>query len=286
MFKGRLSMKKSRSEVNDFVKYLQDEGKKKNTIDTYKKIIESFAEWLEQNGGELDELTRFDVQLYIKHLEGNGRSPSTVDKVFACIRVFTRFIGELDVTDNIQRIKPKSKKGIAPKSLNRLEKNQLLRDVEKDGNLRNIAIIYTLLYTGVRPTELSYLEKSQLSISERKGSIEVRKTKNGQERIIPLAKDLRYHLQRYLDSRTDELEPLFISNFKKRISRQTIYDVVNKYGIHPYVLRHTFARQLISKGTDLMTVAYLMGHSDINTTKIYTSPRHDEIEDAINNAFL
>lgn len=278
-------MHKCVAEVERFIEEQKHAGKADNTVKTYERIMNAFVDWLEHNGGDLQELTRYDVQAYIKGLENGGKSASTVDKIFACLSVYARFVGRPDAVDRIRRTRPQKKRETAPKSLEDLDRKRLLRDIEKAGNNRDIAIVYVLLQTGVRVSELCALDRSDIQINERSGNLTVRTSKGGRDRSIALSVDVRHHLSRYMETRTDEDPALFLSNEKKRISARAVQHMLGKYGTHPHALRHTFVRSLVKAGNDLSTVADLAGHADINMTRRYSKPSESEKAAAIDKAF-
>lgn len=71
----------------------------------------------------------------------------------------------------------------------------------------------------------------------------------------------------------------------QRISVRAVQHMLSNYSVHPHALRHTFARELVSKGVDLSTVADLCGHADINVTRRYSKPTEKDLETAIAKAF-
>lgn len=272
-------------EVNEFIAEQSALDKADNTVKTYHRIMNTFVTWLNANGGDISNLTRYDVQSYVKALENDGKAASTVDKVFACLSVYARYIGRDDVVSNVKRILPASKRNVAPKSLEPLDMKRILRDVERGGNLRDLAIVYTLLETGLRVSELCALDREDIAVSERGGSITVRDGKGGKMRVVPMSRDVRYHIAKYLDTRTDTNEALFLSNYKQRISIRAVQHMLTGYGTHPHALRHTFCRRLVSNGIDIASVADLAGHSDINVTRRYSKASADELANAIDQAF-
>lgn len=272
-------------EVERFIEEQKQAGKADNTVKTYERIMNTFADWLDHNDGELQELLRCDVQAYINTLENEGKSASTVDKIFACLSVYARFVGRLDAVERIRRTRPEKKTETAPKSLEDLDRKRLLRDIEKAGNIRDMAIVYVLLHTGVRVSELCALDRSDIQIKERSGHLTVRTSKGGRERSIALSGDVRYHVGNYMETRNDEDPALFMSNEKKRISVRAVQHLLGKYGTHPHALRHTFVRSLVKAGNDLSTVADLAGHADINMTRRYSKPSESEKAAAIDKAF-
>lgn len=279
-------MKNSIAEViHHFTKDQLDKGKAQATAKTYGIVLQQFATWMEGSEGQLEGITRHDVQSYINHLEGRGQSAVTIGKVFATLSVFARFIGKPMAVEDIRMPEARKQRNIAPKSLERNTRNKLLRAVEQDGNLRNIAITYTLLLTGIRVSELVGLNRDDVTIGQRSGSITVRNGKGNVARTIPLPAEARYHLNRYLTTRADDAPALFLSNFRKRISTRTVQHMLAKYGVHPHALRHTYCRELVAKGIDIATVAELAGHADINVTRRYSKPSFTDLEEAIDRAF-
>lgn len=260
-------------------------GKSNLTAKTYRQAIEAFDKFLKSNGGNLNSLTRHDVQSYISHLEDEGKSATTVNKIFAVISVFAKFVKRPNITEDIRLTEVRKTRHIAPKSLERNERNSLLREIERKGNLRDIAIVYTLLHTGLRVSELVALKREDVVIGERSGSLKVRSGKGNVARTVPLSPEARLHISRYLASRTDNDPALFLSNYRKQISVRAVQHLLNNFAVYPHMLRHTFCRELVSKGVDISTVAELAGHADINVTRRYSKPSESELEQAINKAF-
>ncbi len=273
------------AQLNEYLAHLSDKGKSQNTIDNYTRTLTEFTRWLDENRGDFVRLTRIDVQQFVSHLQDSGNSPTTVKNKFACLRSYAHYIKRPDIIEDIRVPEVREVRNIAPKSLERNERNGLLRQVERDGNLRDIAMTYTLLMTGLRVSELVSLNRDDVTMSERSGSVLVRNGKGNVSRKVPLSSEVRLHLRRYLEQRDDSERALFLSNRGQRISVRTVQHTLAKYGVHPHELRHTFARELVSKGIDISTVAELAGHRDINVTRRYSMPSEKELEDAIDKAF-
>jgi len=269
-------------------KYHQElvrQDKSTTTIQTYLYELQKFNSWLGENQGDLKQLTRYEVKSYMEWLESEGKSATTIHKIFAALSSFAGFLGRSDITENINLPKFHQAHHISPQSLERNEKNRLLREVERDQKLRNIAITYVLLLTGMRVSELVGLNREDIELGERKGSVLIRKGKGNTERRVPLSSEARFHLKRYLESRSDQEAPLFLSNFGKRISIRSVQHMLSQYGVHPHQLRHTFCRELVAAGVDLTTIADLAGHQDINLTRRYTKPSEKELQETIDRVF-
>lgn len=267
--------------LNHFANCQKKQGKAESTIKTYVSVLKKFQSWLKET--PLDQISKNDVQFYIDYLEEQQKNVGTIEKYLAAISVFARFLGKSAIILNINR-KAKEKELELPDSLDENEEKQLLLEVESDGNLRNIAIVYTLLYTGIRISELCALNYEDIEGTDKKIKLHV-KDKDGEiERIVPLSTEASKHLKTYIDSATNR-DALFVSSANKRISTRAVQYMLQKYGVNPHKLRHTFCQRLINKGIDINTVAKLAGHKDVNVTKRYANVLESDLENAIDQAF-
>jgi integrase/recombinase XerD len=270
--------------IDAFSEWQKEQGKADGTVKTYVGVLEKFQSWLTTKNRTIDQISKNDVQLYMDYLEEQQRNAGTIEKYLAAISVFSRFLGRSEIILGIQR-KEKIKESEIPESLKESEEKQLLLEVELDGNLRNTAIVYTLLYTGIRISELCDLNLDDIKITDKKRTLIVKNKKREIERIIPLSKEVSKHLKKYIDSLDTNREALFVSSVNKRISTRAVQYMLQKYDVNPHKLRHTFCQKLINKGIDIRTVAKLAGHRDVNVTKRYASDVDPNLENAINQAF-
>ncbi|WP_442599249.1 tyrosine-type recombinase/integrase [Neobacillus sp. D3-1R] len=269
-----------------FSKWLLDQGKAEGTINTYLEVVNKLQLWLENHGLSFDDLNEEQIQSYISFLE-KDKSPSTVEKHFAALSVFSKFLGNPKIMANIVR-KVKDQKFETPSGLDLTEQTILLKEVEMDGNLRNVAMMYLLLHTGIRVSELCNLNITDIELNENKSKIFIRNNNNGEiERVIPLSKEAKKHVCSYL-STLDKLDckvPLFTSSNKRRITTRAVQYILKKYEVNPHKLRHTFCYRLINNGVDLGTVSKLAGHKDINITKRYLKDVELNLSEAIDKTF-
>ncbi len=263
--------------LDDFLAKLSD-----NTKQTYGRELRRFEEALVATGGSLDALTRADVQMYLGQLSDQHKAATTINKVFAAIRSWCHATNQSQAVNDLRIVKPPRLMDQPVKSLNRNERNQLLRSVERTAKNRDIAIVYMLLQTGLRVHELVGLNVEDLQLSDRGGTLRV-VGKGSRERIVPLPADTRYWMHKNLEGR--QSGPLFLSNRKQRIRINTVQKLLAKFGTHPHALRHTFCRSLVSSGIDLPAVATLAGHADINVTRRYARPSAEELTQLMDKAF-
>ena len=145
--------------------------------------------------------------------------------------------------------------------------------------------------TGIRVSELASINIDDIVNSEQ---IKVL-GKGSKFRVVYINEKSRINLQDYLKERMKKSvnsNSLFINKYGKRLSVRSIQKIIKKYGfiagldtsIHPHMLRHTFATQMLSNGADLRTVQTLLGHSRIATTQIYTHVANKDMEESYFNS--
>ena len=148
--------------------------------------------------------------------------------------------------------------------------------------IRDRAILETLYSTGLRVSELTALNVSDIDLQ---GGILKARGKGSRERIVPIGENATEKLTRYLDVRskisrinTDDSDALFLNRFGDRLSSRSIRKILDKYirqtGLDertsPHTLRHSFATHLLNQGANLRIVQELLGHKHLSTTQIYT----------------
>jgi len=267
----------------------------RNTVQSYLLDLEAFARWFVTTNGEelsLNGITPTDVREYKAYLITVARAkPATVNRHLAAIRRLCRWAkGQGLIGENpAEEIKGVERVRVAPKALSKREVDRLTRFAQREGNKRDIAIIQVLRHTGIRVGELVALRLSDLEIGERKGKITVRRGKGGKYREVPLNNDARKALAAYLAVRPQVgNDHVFVGQRGNGLTASAVQDVVGKYsrvaglsGVTPHVLRHTFGKQTLDSGENLVTVAALMGHSRLDTTAIYTQPNQQDLERAV-----
>jgi site-specific recombinase XerD len=177
----------------------------------------------------------------------------------------------------------------APRALPKKDVDRLIREVERSGNRRDLAVLQTLRHTGIRVGELTALRLADVEISERKGQLVVRFGKGSKYRVVPLNADARKALSDYLAVRPKSTsDALFLGRRSEGLSPRAVEKTVLKYAQHagledvsPHTLRHTFGKQALDAGVDLVTVSRLMGHERLETTAIYTTPSAQDLEKAV-----
>jgi len=251
-------------------------GKSVSTVKTYRHALGQFAEWLNGAGATLEDFSRSDVQQYINYMASKKKTAATINKVFNAIRKFCKWAKKTDCIEDIHIVKAPDYKQTAPKALNKLERHKLIRDFDRSGNKRDNAIVLTLLHTGIRVSELVALDRSDVKISERKGTLTIRAGKGNKERTLPLDSEVRRSITKHLEERTDENQALFLSNRGERISVRSVQHLLNQHDIHPHQLRHTFITELVRLNHDFSLVQSLSGHSSVDMIIRYSKPTAED----------
>ncbi len=289
------------ADLEPFATYLQEQDRSPHTIAAYTRDVAAFFTWLnEKTGKELApvNVTVFDVRKYREHLIAAGRKPAGLNRRLASLRTFFAWAmaNDLATTNPAAPVQGQSEVRRPPKALSAQEVYRLRRTAAEQRQLavakadgassptviaawRDEALLNLLLYTGLRVGEAAALRLDDLVLGERSGKVIVRLGKGRKYREIPLHKEARQALAAYLKVRPGgEDDHLFLGQRGPLGSRGIQLQVAAlgrtaEVAVTPHVLRHTFGTRLLREaGTDLVTVAALMGHASIATTQIYTQP--------------
>ena len=262
-----------------------ERGVSRNTIQSYRRDVEKFTAYIKGIKRDLSEVDRSVIVDFMMHLKGQGLSTATIARNLASLKTFWKFlVFERIVPENAAAAveTPKIWQNI-PDVLNRQEVEELLRAPSGRGwmGIRDRAVLELMYATGMRVSEIGDLKTTGINLEA--GFVRCY-GKGGKERIIPLGREAKKTVARYLESARRKLQHgsgddhLFLSRLGKRISRQSIWKMIQKYAagagikkhITPHMLRHSFATHLLEGGADLRSVQQMLGHEDISTTQIYT----------------
>ena len=263
-----------------------EKGLSQNTLDSYRSDLEQFSSWLKKNNLTYIKTSKKEILSYLSFLFQKGLGSKTVARKLSSLKSFFRYLVFKSIIPNDPSAEvetPKLLKSI-PKSISEKEVEALLAapDEKTDIGLRDKTMIETLYSCGLRISELTNLELLNLNL--RQGVIRVI-GKGQKERLVPMGDQLIGLLELYISSSRKNLlnkrhsDFLFLSTRGQRMTRQSFWHRIKHYclasgfepdKISPHVLRHAFATHLLNNGADLRVVQLLLGHSDLNTTQIYT----------------
>ena len=187
---------------------------------------------------------------------------------------------------------------MAPRWLVSREINRLLRAVQRGRIARDIALISFMLNTGLRVGEVVSLNVGDVEMdwgdeSNRKKARVTVRGKGTKYRAVPLNPDVRRALRELSEqyggwTKANAGETLFRTRQGGRMSLHGVNYVIRKYAriaeiedLTAHVLRHTFAKNLVDQGVSLDQVAILMGHATLDSTKAYTTPSMNDLNNAV-----
>jgi len=263
-----------------------EDGLSRNTLDSYRRDLRQFAEWLEaRTGTDLIAADQALIQEYLAHRFRAKTRASSAARLLSSLKRFYRHAVRQNViaADPTLRIDAPKLPRTLPKTLTEEDVEALLAapDTEQPLGLRDRAMLEVIYASGLRVSELVSLKVPQ--VSRDMGVVRVL-GKGSKERLVPLGEEALAWIERYLREARPKLlngkasDALFVTARAAAMTRQSFWHLLKRYAVQaglskplsPHTLRHAFATHLLNHGADLRVVQLLLGHSDISTTQIYT----------------
>lgn len=252
--------------TEDYRAYLGREEKAEGTIEKYMKNIRSFAEWTERR-----EVTKELVIQWKTMLLETGYVPRTVNAMLSAVNGFFLFLGWEDCRVKFLKIQRQMFRDES-KDLGMKEYRRLVDTAYRAGKERLGLVIETICGTGIRVSELKYITLE--AVKRKKAEIVLK----GKIRVILLPEQLCRKLLRYAKKKKIRSGSLFLTRNGKILSRNQIWTEmkhlcaaagVEPSKVFPHNLRHLFARTFYKATRDIVKLADMLGHSSIDTTRIY-----------------
>ena len=251
--------------IAKFKEHLILEERSVATIQKYIRDVKAFTAYA-QNSAIAKEI----VIAYKKYLQENYAVRS-VNSMLASINSFFSFFGWNDLKVKSLKLQQQV---FCPeeKELTKAEYTRLCRAAERKNNERLNLILQTICGTGIRVSELQYITVEAVKHGE---AVVNSKAKT---RSVFIVKELRQKLLRYAAEQNIKSGMIFVTRTGKPISRTNIWREmkalcveanVNPQKVFPHNLRHLFARVFYGIEKDIAKLADILGHSSINTTRIY-----------------
>jgi len=259
-----------------------------NTLGAYRTDLRQLADFLQQQAvSGWADVTPALVSLFVANLRERQYATTSIARKIAALKSFFHYLRAhhlvaADPTDALDT--PKVEK-FPPAVLTPQEVQKLFAVVRADSpaGQRDLAMLHCLASTGMRVTELVSRDVAHLDLP--RGEIRCR-GRNHRERVLPISMAGQRALATYLDRGRKELihDPattaLFVNHHGQRLTRQGFWLIMKNYArlagithITPHTMRHSFAFEMLGKGTDLRTVQELLGHANISTTQVYAHLR-------------
>lgn len=257
--------------IKEFENYLIEEEKANATLEKYMRDIRAFSEWIK--GEEVDKRKVLCYKEYLK----SKFAPASVNSVLSSLNSFFEFNRWYDFKVKTLKIQ-KQIFAQKEKELTRTEYERLLDAARKKSNERLYLLMQTICSSGIRVSELQYITVQ--AVNEKRANINLK----GKVRIVILPKKLCKTLLQYAKEQKITSGSIFVTKTGKPLDRSTIWKMmkslcesanVDKEKVFPHNLRHLFARTYYSIQKDIVRLADILGHSSVNTTRIYTMETGD-----------
>lgn len=278
--KGRII---TESIISNFKNYLQNEEKSTNTIEKYIRDVKAFADYTNSLN-----VTKEMVIAYKNKLISDNYAIRSINSMIASLNSLFVFAGWEDL--KVKSIKLQ-RQIYCPeeKELTKAEYLRLANTAKQKGNERLNLLIQTICGTGIRVSELQYITVEAVKCGEAVVSLK------GKTRSVFIVQDLQRKLLRYAAEQGIKSGTIFITRSGKPMSRTNIWREmknlceqanVNPDKVFPHNLRHLFARTFYGIEKDIAKLADILGHSSINTTRIYIVTTGNEHRQRMENMRL
>lgn len=253
--------------IEKFRRKLIYEEKSMATIGKYMHDVRCFFDF----ACNQQEITKSIVVKY-KHFLIEKYAPSSVNSMLAALNCFFKEMGWYDCVVKSLKIQKESFRS-SEREMTKQEYERLLDVARKKKNQRLYYVMQTLCSTGIRVSELRFVTVESLEVRRAKVSLK------GKVRTVILPKALCRQLKRYVREKHIQSGPVFVTRSGRPIDRSNVYhemkklseeSKVEKTKIFPHNLRHLFACVFYQKIKNLPQLADILGHSNMNTTRIYT----------------
>lgn len=251
-------------ELTELLNELKLRGFSERTIKIYLFFNFKFLNFINKSSSDITEA---DIKSYLASLIGKYEN-SSINLAYSALKFYYETMLKKDMKNIIV---PKREKKM-PSVMNRDEIKKLIEFAKNEKSKLVIKFLYS---TGLRVSELVNLEKKDLEINEKIGW--VRKGKGAKDRIFILPVSLIEEIDNILKNKSERVFPMTVRAIQKIVKNTSIRAGIQKK-ISPHTLRHSFATHLLESGTDIRKIQELLGHSNLQTTQIYTHVSTEEIK--------
>ena len=273
---------------DEFVKYMREQSKSENTVIGYCEKVGLYMRWCEESfGSRPGQLYRANVLEYISFMRNNkGYSAKTVNNHLSALRCYNEYlIQEKSQTEFVVQDQDFMKIQIQyanPCTVVKKDVEAFRQRLLESGNKRDYAIVTLYTYTGIRRTELVNLRMDEVDLVAK----EIYVTGKGDKFRTVYMNDKTVHaIREYLKERKSDSPYLFASRQSEKMAASRINQIFNQYSdvITPKMLRHYFCTNALENGEyKIHEVANQAGHSNVQTTLIYSNPSARQMKEKAN----
>jgi len=286
--------------IDQFIQHLKiDKGASPHTLQSYRRDLTQFENL---NTTPLVERNEKDIEAFLALLQKKGQEATSRARKVSALRQFYKFLirEEHLQEDPTLFIQTPSKPKRLPKALDESSVVRLLEAADQGIpypgaraqalKSRDRCMIYLLYATGLRVSELVGL---QLKKVDTEGGLLIVMGKRSKERVVPfppvvsnLIVDYKNHSRILL---SPKVENLFVGQTGRALTRQAFWKILKQFAriagipssLHPHMLRHTFATDLLKSGMNLRILQGLLGHADLQTTQVYTHVVPEQLKEVV-----
>ena len=273
--------------LHSFDEYLIGLGKSKNTRTTYYRNVELYLKWCESSFGEQPrQLFRANVLEYISYMRNiRGYNPRTVNNHLSALRSLCECLIkdgkqiEAAVLDSdFMKIQLDY---ASPCTVDKKDVEAFRQRLLESGSKRDYAIATLYAYTGIRRSELVNLEDKKVDLISKEMVVI---GKGNKQRIVYLNDKVVHAIREYLKTRNSNSPYLFVSRQGDKLTPARVNQIFNQYSdvITPKTLRHYFCSNALDNGYSIHEVANQAGHSNVQTTLLYSNPTAKAMKDKAN----
>lgn len=261
-------------DISGFCDRLRDEEKSKNTVEKYIRDVKRFCEFIGERGVCKEIVLEYKTEIMRSY------SVASVNSMLASLNAFFKFCGWYECCVKFVK-EQKTSFCSEAKMLTQKEYRRLVSAAYESGNERLALVIQTVCATGIRISELEYITVEAVQRGETSVNLK------GKIRKIFIVKSLQKLLLNYVKKNKIKEGSVFVTHSGNPLNRSNVWrDMkklcenanVNPQKVFPHNLRHLFARMYFELEKDIAKLADLLGHSNINTTRIYTMTDGTEIK--------
>lgn len=256
----------SSEQLTDFAAYLRTEERSPGTIENYLRHIRAFTVWLDGA-----PVTKETAAAWKNSLQESGRAPSTINAMLAAINGLFHFLGWDGCRVKFLRAQRRLFRD-AGRELTRPEYERLMETARSRGQERLALLMETICATGIRVSEVQYITVE----AAKRGRTDI--FLKGKIRTILLPEKLCRKLLKYAQKHKTASGEIFLTRSGRSLSRRQIwaemkrlcrYAGVEPEKVFPHNFRHLFATIFYRACKDIVRLADVLGHSSIETTRIY-----------------
>ena len=253
-------------DIKRFQQHLREDEREPSTIQKYIRDVETFAAWLNGQSACKEQVTRWKEQL-----QRLGYQPVTVNGKLSALNKFFSFLGWRDCRVKYLKIQRRVFRN-TERELRKDEYTRLVETASSMGRERLALLIETICATGIRVSEVRYITVEAARAGQTTISLK------GKLRTILLPGKLCRKLLKYARKKKIASGEIFLTRSGRGLSRRQIWAEmkalcdragVERSKVFPHNLRHLFARTFYRDCRDVVKLADVLGHSSIETTRIY-----------------